>query len=87
MKMTTTTLMLMMMQDDDDSDNDYDAAATATATTAAAADNDVSHHLANSDNSNTHQPFMTDQRLGGGNNCNLVTNIFANLCARIAENQ
>ena len=59
--------MLMMMQDDDDSDNDYDAAATATATTAAAAaaDNDVSHHLANSDNSNTHQPFMTDQRLGG----------------------
>ena len=82
--------MLMMMQDDDDSDNDYDAAATATATTAAAAaaaDNDVSHHLANSDNSNTHQPFMTDQRLGGGNNCNLVTNIFANLCARIAENQ
>ena len=82
--------MLMMMQDDDDSDNDYDAAATATATAttaAAAADNDVSHHLANSDNSNTHQPFMTDQRLGGGNNCNLVTNIFANLCARIAENQ
>ena len=60
--------MLMMVQDDDDSDNDYDAAATATATAttaAAAADNDVSHHLANSDNSNTHQPFMTDQRLGG----------------------